>query len=60
VICTTCDGKHGWWVNARGVRIIGVPWPTQAAKWVECPDCLAGEVSCCDGLQAQPGPEDKT
>jgi hypothetical protein len=62
VKCPTCDGRHGWWVDAWGRRS-----PTGAGdygydgynRWRECHDCIGGIASCCDDAgSAQPEPED--
>ena len=65
MICETCQGKHGWWLDAAGCRIPdhAPVWmfAHAAVTWRECNDCIGGIASCCDGAgstQPEPGGED--
>jgi hypothetical protein len=60
MICETCHGKHGWWVNLAGRRIDVLLETDLPVTWRECPDCIGGIASCCDGGgSVQPEPEVK-
>jgi hypothetical protein len=65
MICPTCKGRAGWWVNAAGLRVPppGPPGFFEIPKtWHRCPDCIGGIASCCDAAgsqQPEPEPEEK-
>jgi hypothetical protein len=52
MICPTCGGRHGWWVDAAGIRLRqGDPYWLRVGlivAWRECHDCISGISSCCD------------
>lgn len=45
MICTTCHGERWKWETISNGR-----------ARVPCPDCLGGEMHCCEGLTAQNDP----
>ena len=62
MICETCHGAHGWWVDGEGKPLLnGLSWAASGSMPAcsrECHDCIAGISSCCDSaVSAQPEPE---
>lgn len=57
--CPICGGRHGWWVDQHGRRIVGLIRPDQTmTRWHECEACIGGIASCCDAAGSQqPEPE---
>lgn len=57
MICRTCYGRHGYWVGKEDGRRVYLP-RAGAVVWRECPECIGGYTSCCDG--AVGGPDEIT